>query len=1000
MINLAILFKRSSLAAGSIFSFTMLMVIPCHGNKEASSGDFKVGPEMTKMLYANCYSCHDEWEQKGDIRLDQLETLPLVARLDLMNKMQEKIHLKEMPPKDEEEQPTEAERKGMFDWLSAELKKHNASKLEAKLSRPEFGNYMDHEKLFSGQYKDLKGFTSDRRWLISEFIFDNKINKLLGSKYRRGINGQATAVSGAPSTLTNPFLLAEKSGVRYYASDPLNESHFSTMVSNAKPLADKLLAVDRRGLTGFASINKVMQEEFAFMLAIKTRKEFLESYMEKVCEDIYGSKNIGLLPKFTPLIIDLPEKSPAAHQLKPRSSEDMNVLLTILNKHSKEKNLQKMVKACQKDWFYRDLSAVKIQNFSYYILLHYKHIIKGNQYKRAKPRPYKALAQAEMEEIKKTISSVRSKGDFFPDILNKCSQKWASELAAYRKSKGLPAKADLIGVIKELHVKILEREPIAREYDEYVSLLESYIPQMGRVEAINLFTQTLFLNTEFVYRHEFGSGKADDHGRKMLSSRNAAYAISYALTDGSPDKELMAAANEGRLESQKDYQREVSRLLKKRDQYNVIDKTLASKSRAVNATNLPIRKLRFFREFFGYAKMLSIFKDDKRFGTTQAKDRLLAETDMIVEHILKKDKNVFEELLLSDKFYVFHSGNDKEMQKGVDQLNKFYNYFKAMDHQKMTSQDQEKHLPFLRKNPYPGFSEKMLHRKSRFNPERAFRGFMADLSKRASKNPKNISPFSLSNKYQYVSVRSPQVANYFGIDFTIWDYPVQQPTKMPNRKGILTHPAWLMSFAQNTETDPVIRGKWIREKLLAGTIPDIPITVDAVVPEDAHKTLKQRLVKTTEKKYCWKCHVSMNPLGYPFESFDDFGRFRTEESLEYPENLVKKSPDKGHNTRDIFKTLPIDSKGYLAGTGDKALDGEVKDAFDLIERLGKSRKVRQSIIRHAFRYFMGRNEMLSDSKTLIDAEQAYLKNSGSFDAVIISLLSSDSFIYRKVTKVQ
>jgi hypothetical protein len=44
---------------------------------------------------------------------------------------------------------------------------------------------------------------------------------------------------------------------------------------------------------------------------------------------------------------------------------------------------------------------------------------------------------------------------------------------------------------------------------------------------------------------------------------------------------------------------------------------------------------------------------------------------------------------------------------------------------------------------------------------------------------------------------------------------------------------------------------------------------------------------------------------------------------------------------------------------------------------------------------MGRNETLSDSKTLIDAEQAYVANHGSFDAVIVSLLTSDSFIYRK-----
>ena len=63
--------------------------------------------------------------------------------------------------------------------------------------------------------------------------------------------------------------------------------------------------------------------------------------------------------------------------------------------------------------------------------------------------------------------------------------------------------------------------------------------------------------------------------------------------------------------------------------------------------------------------------------------------------------------------------------------------------------------------------------------------------------------------------------------------------------------------------------------------------------------------------------------------------------------------------------------------------------------MAKSDKVRQSIIRHAFRYFLGRNEMLSDSKTLMDADRAYLDSNGSFDEVIISLLSSDAFIYRK-----
>jgi len=48
-----------------------------------------------------------------------------------------------------------------------------------------------------------------------------------------------------------------------------------------------------------------------------------------------------------------------------------------------------------------------------------------------------------------------------------------------------------------------------------------------------------------------------------------------------------------------------------------------------------------------------------------------------------------------------------------------------------------------------------------------------------------------------------------------------------------------------------------------------------------------------------------------------------------------------------------------------------------------------------FAIFFGRNETLADSKTLIAADRAYVESGGSFKALLISLLSSDSFIYRK-----
>ena len=63
----------------------------------------------------------------------------------------------------------------------------------------------------------------------------------------------------------------------------------------------------------------------------------------------------------------------------------------------------------------------------------------------------------------------------------------------------------------------------------------------------------------------------------------------------------------------------------------------------------------------------------------------------------------------------------------------------------------------------------------------------------------------------------------------------------------------------------------MRERLLGGTVPDLPISVDAQLPNDPHKTLRQRM-EVTKQSYCWQCHQKMNPLGLTFENFDGFGR--------------------------------------------------------------------------------------------------------------------------------
>jgi mono/diheme cytochrome c family protein len=984
----------------------------------AEPAPFQITPEVAELLDQYCIDCHEEGTEKGKFRLDNLAELPLDARLDVMNRMIEKVHFEEMPPK-KKDQPTEVERKQLENWLASVLEANHSSKLADKLRMPAYGNKVDHGKLFSGKYKDLPGFTYDRRWLISEFIFDAKMNMLLEFVGQRDIDGKRYQVigennrNGAKVNLTNPFLLPTHSGVRYYDTTTLDGGHLLTMLTNGKELSAYMMT-RAKGRTYVPAIYTIMGAKWEHERILVQRAKYLNANIQSLLIEVFKDKHDALLPKFvatkpSPPVKVGPDGKPVnlpGFDYAGMSVEDREEIWAAIRRYSQDGKMDEvMIVKSERDWVNAGLSEREIV-----VRVNYMRIYMDEFFKRMPktvPAAPKPPAEAELAVMRAALLKHRKAGDNYRTIIANCMSDWSDEFRREREKTGVTDEQ--IGqLVDQLFKKIFERSPDSQELAEYSALVKSYVEKSGGEAAIEKLIQTLILRTDFVYRHEFGEGNADEHGRRMLSPRDASYALAYALTDSSPDKELAEAAANGKLNTREDYRREVERMLKIRSQYYVIDESVELLS-ADSFTNIPIRKLRFFREFFGYPRALPIFKDNKRFGGDyiSVSGRAVSEADMLVEHILEQDKNVFETLLTTEDFYVFHSGNNEAMAQSSAQVRKIYDYFKDKDWRNFDGLKLKEHLDFLKANEVRGVNTDLVAKST--GGKESMGGFLSTMSSYEDllgKGQANAVPFSSTpghGKTEAMTrtgkqMRGPEIAKSFNIDLKNWNYPVTQPTKMQNRKGILTHPAWLIAFAANTETDPIRRGKWVREKLLAGTVPDVPITVDAVIPEDHHNTLRTRLDKKTKEEYCWGCHELMNPVGLPFEMYDDFGRYRMEEFLEHPENLLEKRPDKGapqDDLRDIFKTLPVDASGHLEGTGDPQLDGDVKNALDLAERLGKSAKVRQSIIRHAFRYFMGRNETLSDSKTLIDADQAYVQSGGSFDAVIVSLLTSDSFIYRK-----
>ena len=113
----------------------------------------EMSQDIEALLGDHCWKCHDSDTAKGDVVLDDLAGLGLEERLDLFNRIQEQVFLEHMPPKKEKNQPSEDDRGKLIAWISQDLRNHNASKLEARLRMPAYGNYVDHEKLFSGPHR-------------------------------------------------------------------------------------------------------------------------------------------------------------------------------------------------------------------------------------------------------------------------------------------------------------------------------------------------------------------------------------------------------------------------------------------------------------------------------------------------------------------------------------------------------------------------------------------------------------------------------------------------------------------------------------------------------------------------------------------------------------------------------------------------------------------------------------------------------------------------------
>jgi len=470
------------------------------------------------------------------------------------------------------------------------------------------------------------------------------------------------------------------------------------------------------------------------------------------------------------------------------------------------------------------------------------------------------------------------------------------------------------------------RTPSTAESTNYLKIVRDAISKVGKKDGVFMGLSSVFLDRDALFRPELAeNGKPDKHGCVMLQDWELGLAVNHALRYIKPDEQLRRAIIEGRMRTREDVKREVTRML------------------SDDSIRKP-RVLQFFRDYFDYDLAGYICKDTKALASTgaaggnnhyRAMFDAAASTDRLIELILEEDKDVLKELLTTQRVVATRTDNT---------------YFGR----KRTKEEQDAAVAARKKADEEQTKKEAAEQKK----NRKGGGASVDVAQADLDGPKI-----------YARVSRPS----FGSG-SMKPERVLATAPEGQRLGILTHPAWLVSQSDAMDNHAIHRGIWIRERLLGGGIPDVPITVDAKLPDEPGNTLRERM-RVTKVAYCSTCHHKMDPLGLPFEIYNHAGLFRTTEH------------DK-----------PVDATGEIIDSGDPKLDGPVANALEMINKLANSERVEQVFVRHAFRFWMGRNETLNDAPVLQTAYAAYHDSGGSMKALIASLVTSDAFLYRKVER--
>ena len=213
------------------------------------------------------------------------------------------------------------------------------------------------------------------------------------------------------------------------------------------------------------------------------------------------------------------------------------------------------------------------------------------------------------------------------------------------------------------------------------------------------------------------------------------------------------------------------------------------------------------------------------------------------------------------------------------------------------------------------------------------------------------------------------LAAFYG-DTGITGDAFQRVQRDPARRlGLLTHASILAATTPGARNNPVLRGKFIYEKLLCGSVPSPPASLNVKLPpEDPTRTTRERFTAHRVVEPCKGCHTMLDPIGFGLENFNGAGLWQ-----------------------DTDNGKPVDPSGEIPPGLD--ISGPFSNAVDLAKKIASSDAARSCFADKWISFAYGRAVGDGDACSKNQLESAFRAANGNIKALLVAATQTDDFLY-------